>query len=58
MSDTKKGSKPLGYDFGSKYDCDKGYCAGIGSVPKKLANKERRKVAKKDIEKELVDDGE
>lgn len=45
MSDTKRGGKPAGYDFGAKYKCDKGYCAGTGKAPKKLASKERRSEA-------------
>ena len=49
MSDTKRGGKPCGYDFGAKYNCDKGYNAGTGKAPKKLANKERRKNATKQV---------
>lgn len=46
MSRTKKGSKPSGFDFGSRYNCNKNYAVGIGKTPKKLANKERRKMLK------------
>ena len=31
-----------GQDFGAKYQCDKGYSAGTGAIPKELANTERR----------------
>lgn len=53
MSDTKRGGKPAGYDFGAKYSCDKGYSAGTGKAPKKLASKERRSEATKQIHKEM-----
>lgn len=56
MSRTKKGSKGSGYDFGARYNCDKGYCAGIGKTPKNLADSERRNEAKKIIKKELNHD--
>lgn len=53
MSRTKKGSKGCGYDFGAKYNCDKGYSGGIGKTPKDLADIERRNQGKKEISEQL-----
>jgi len=55
MSDTyhhknQKANK-LGKDFSAKYNCDKGYGAGTGKLPKKLAKRERRQVGKKLVSK-------
>lgn len=56
MSRTKKGSKGAGYDFGAKYKCDKGYCAGVGKKPKDLADVERRFENKKAVKEGLTHD--
>jgi len=44
-----------GLDYGAKYKCDKGYCVGSGSYPKKLAAKERRIESKELIQNQLTD---
>ena len=49
MSRTKKGKKSIGYDFGARLNCDKGYNARTGKVPKDRANSERREAGKKDV---------
>ena len=49
MSRTKKGKKVAGYDFGARLNCDKGYSAGTGKVPKDRANSERREDGRKQI---------
>lgn len=38
-----------GVDFGARYNCDRGYCAGTGPYPKHLARRERRNESKKFI---------
>ena len=45
-----------GLDFGAKYKCDKGYCAGSGSIPKDLADSERRNESKKIIREEITNE--
>lgn len=46
MSNTRhhRGAKRrhMGTDFGAKYKCNKGYCAGVGPDPKALAHTEMR----------------
>lgn len=53
MSRTKKGSKPPGFDFGSRLNCDKHYSGSYGPYSKYLARKERRNTDKKVIRNEL-----
>jgi hypothetical protein len=42
-----------GYDYGAKYDCDRGYCQPKGPEGKNLADRERRNKSKKLIQQEL-----
>lgn len=53
MSRTRKGAKGAGYDYGSRYECDKHYSGGVGKFPKQLAASERRNTSKSIVRKDL-----
>jgi len=53
MSRSVHNSKGPGYDYGSRYKFNKGYCAGTGKLPKLMARRERRGTSKDIIREEL-----
>lgn len=55
MSNTRRGNKPPGLDFWSKYRCNRHGASGCGRVAKGLARSERRNTSKHIIKEELKD---
>ena len=46
-------SNKCGVDFGARYKCDKGYHSSTGSIPKDIADTERRQEGKAIIRREV-----